>query len=156
MLKASGGEQLANDPIARALVNELIDHASVVTPNADEARQLCNGDFSLATCGRRLSARAGNVLITGCDEPDQSVINTLYAANERPRSWRWPRLADCFHGSGCTMAATLAARLALGDDTLTAVERAQRGTWNALNAGLSVGTGQLIPGRLYTPDANDA
>lgn len=156
VLKAAGGGQLADDPVAHALVDDLFEHASVITPNADEARQLCDGETDLAECGRKLAAGACHALITGGDEPDQNVINTLFTTGERPRTWRWPRLANRFHGSGCTMAATLAARLALSDSPLTAIENAQRITWNALNAGLSVGSGQLIPRRLHKSDPDIA
>jgi thiazole synthase ThiGH ThiG subunit len=49
----------------------------------------------------------------------------------RVREWRWPRLEGEFHGSGCTLAAAIAARLALGD---------------AMFAGARRGPGLLPPG----------
>lgn len=148
VLKAAGGGRLADDPVAQALRQDLFDQATVITPNADEARQLCDGESSIDDCGARLAALTRHVLITGGDEPSHEVSNTLYTANQTPRSWRWPRLANRYHGSGCTMASTLAARLAHGDSPITAVENAQRMTWNALDSGLAVGSGQLIPRRL--------
>src|SRR5699024_10809463 len=149
VLKAAGGGRLAADPVATALVDVLFAQATVITPNAAEARHLCAGESDLSVCGRRLAARAQHVLITGGDEPDDTVINTLYRDNESTRSWRWPRLPHQYHGSGCTMASTLAARLAHGDQPTTAIERAQRLTWDMLEAGVPVGSGQYVPRRLH-------
>lgn len=149
VLKAAGGGQLANDPVAQALMDVLFDQAAVITPNAAEARRLCGGEPDLALCGQQLAAHAEQVLVTGGDEPDNTVINTLYRGDDTPLSWRWPRLPEQYHGSGCTMASTLAARLACGDSPATAIDNAQRLTWAMLEAGIAVGSGQFIPRRLH-------
>src|SRR5699024_8538789 len=115
---------------------ELFGLATVITPNATEARQLCVSESDLDRCGKQLSRQAQYVLITGGDEPGDEVVNRLYADNAFVRSWRWPRLPGRFLGSGCTMASTLAARLAHGDAPLDAIDSAQRITWAALQAGL--------------------
>lgn len=148
VLKAAGGGQLADEPVARALVDLLFQRAAVITPNAAEARRLCHGQPDLVECGRRLAKRARHVLITGGDEPDEAVINTLYSDGETQRRWRWPRLPGRYHGSGCTLAATLAARLAHRDSPAAAIETAQRITWQALEAGTAAGSGQTVPRRL--------
>jgi hydroxymethylpyrimidine/phosphomethylpyrimidine kinase len=53
-----------------------------------------------------------------------------------------------YHGSGCTLAASLAARLALGDDILTACRQALAYTEQSLRCAHSPGHGQSLPGRL--------
>jgi hydroxymethylpyrimidine/phosphomethylpyrimidine kinase len=67
------------------------------------------------------------------------------------REWRWERLPGEFHGSGCTLAAAIAARLALGESVETALERAQAYVQRTLAAAFSVGPGQRIPRRFH-PD----
>src|SRR5699024_2194673 len=138
VLNAADGGKLADDPVGQALARELFKRATVITPNAAEARQLCNGEPDLDTCGKRLSQQAAYVLITGGDEPGDEVNNHLYADNQLLRSWQWPRHDGRFLGSGCTMASTLAARLGLGDAPLQAIDNAQRITWQALQHGLQV------------------
>ncbi|HLQ85638.1 MAG TPA: hydroxymethylpyrimidine/phosphomethylpyrimidine kinase [Salinisphaeraceae bacterium] len=148
VLNANDGGRLGDDPIAQALVAELFDQATVITPNAAEARLLCDGETDLAACGERLAQSAGHVLITGGDEPGDNVTNTLYSRNDSPRTWRWPRLEGRYLGAGCTLASTLAARLAHGDSPAAAIAGAQQVTWDALAAGMAVGTGQPIPRRI--------
>lgn len=148
VLNAADGGSLAEDPVGQALFDELFSLATVITPNAAEARQLCNGEADLDYCGRQLSHDAKYALITGGDEPGDEVVNTLYSHNQPVQRWRWPRKPGRYLGSGCTMASTLAARLAHGDEPIVAIEKAQRVTWTAIEHSLKIGRGQAIPNRL--------
>jgi hydroxymethylpyrimidine/phosphomethylpyrimidine kinase len=65
------------------------------------------------------------------------------------RSDSWQRLPGGFHGSGCTLAAAIAATLANGLDVAEAVRDAQEYTWQALSAAYRPGMGQHIPDRLF-------
>lgn len=147
VLRAGGGATLAGDPVARALYDSLFPHATVLTPNADEARLLCTDCADLDACGARLATLAQWVLITGGDEPGDAVHNVAYASNGQRRDFHWPRLPHHYHGSGCTLSSTIAARLALGDDPEQAVARAQDYTWRSLENGFRAGSGQHIPNR---------
>lgn len=147
VLVAAGGGELAGDPVGRAIRERLFPRATLITPNADEARRLCRGETDIDRCGAELSACGCHVLITGGDEGSGDIVNRLYAPDGATRQYSWPRLAGCFHGSGCTLAASLAARLARGESLTEAVAGAQDYTWRALDAGFTAGTGQFIPGR---------
>lgn len=149
VLRAGGGGQLAADPVARALIDVLLPTATLSTPNAGEARLLCPDAADLDDCGRQLSqGHEGWVLITGGDEPGDTVTNSLFHDGEPVRRFHWPRQPHRFHGSGCTLAAAAAARLAAGDDVPAAVAAAQQYVADALAAGFMPGGGQMIPGRL--------
>lgn len=149
VLRAGGGGQLAADPVAQALIHVLLPTATLSTPNAGEARLLCPDAADLDDCGRQLSrGHEGWVLITGGDEPGDTVTNSLFHDGEPVRRFHWPRQPHRFHGSGCTLAAAAAARLAAGDDVPAAVAAAQQYVADALAAGFMPGGGQMIPGRL--------
>jgi len=148
VLKAGGGAKLAQDPVARALDKHLVPLATVITPNAAEARRLCNDEPDLDTCGRGLAERAHWVLITGGDEPGEQVVNTLYGADGFRQSFSWPRLAHHYHGSGCTLASSIAAGLALGITPVLAIQQAQKYTWQSLERGFKPGLGQHVPNRV--------
>ena len=77
------------------------------------------------------------------------VVNRLYAADGAERTWSWPRLPGEYHGSGCTLASAIAARLALGWPMVEAVSGAQEFTWTSLDRALRTGRGQLTPNRLF-------
>lgn len=148
VLVAGGGATLAESPVARAMTENLLEITTLLTPNASEARHLCPGKRSLDDCGDDLARFAQWVLITGGDEPGDTVTNTLYNADGVAQHFRWPRLPHHYHGSGCTLASACAARLALGDPVLLAVRTAQDYAWHSLEKAFQPGRGQHIPNRI--------
>jgi len=152
---SSRGDPLASDGIADALRTHIIPLATIVTPNSIEARSLASrdgdaADLPLAECARRLiELGCAHVLVTGTHEDTPEVVNTLYGAGGAMRADSWQRLPGSFHGSGCTLASAVAARLAHGAGIEEAVREAQEFTWQALAAGYRPGTGQHLPDRFF-------
>ena len=148
VLKASGGGALADEELLDVYLRELIPRATLVTPNADEARRLApEARDSAARAAVLLGTGARHVLMKGADEDTPEVLNTLYSADGGRLAYTWPRLPGVYHGSGCTLASATAALLARGRPVPEAVQEAQRYTWEALRYGWKLGQGQLIPDR---------
>lgn len=148
VLQAGGGAALSNARTVAALQQQLFPHVTLLTPNAAEARRLAPGVRTLEECARTLLDRGcSNVLVTGGDEPGETVVNLWLAADGALQRYEWPRIAARFHGAGCTLAASIAARLACGDALAEAIEVGQRYTQAALGRALAVGAGRPIPGR---------
>ncbi|WP_332848522.1 bifunctional hydroxymethylpyrimidine kinase/phosphomethylpyrimidine kinase [Massilia sp. S19_KUP03_FR1] len=111
----------------------LLDVATLLVPNLPEAAAL--GPVPCA-----------HVLLTGGHGEGDVIVNRwLHDGGER--AWRWPRLPGEFHGSGCTLAAAIAARLAQGDAIADALERAQAYCHAALAQSFALAPGQRIPRR---------
>ncbi len=148
VLRAGGGGALVDDGYAAVLRRELLPFATVLTPNAAEARRLAPEADDLGGAAQALLVTGcTHVLLTGGDEPDASVINTWYRAGALPRRFEWPRLPETFHGAGCTLASAIAARLALGDRVEQALQNAQVWTQASLDRAFAIGRGRRIPGR---------
>jgi len=150
VLASGRGDPLSDSETAQVLRAALLPCTTVLTPNSVEARQLALAapDAALADCARELT-RAGcrYVLITGTHEPGAVVLNTLYDARGVVREDRWQRLPGGYHGSGCTLASSLAAFLAKGLSVPEAARAAQEYTWKTLEGGFALGRGQKIPDR---------
>jgi hydroxymethylpyrimidine/phosphomethylpyrimidine kinase len=121
---------------ARAALAPLLALATVMTPNLVEAAAL-----DTSACA--------HLLVTGGHGDFAEVRNTWTGAGQQ-REWRWRRLAGEFHGSGCTLAAAIAARLALGEPMETALDLAQAYVQHALAEAFSIGPGQRIPRRFHS------
>lgn len=146
ILAAGGGRNLAGGGLIEEVTSRLIPRATVVTPNTPEARKLAGKDDP-GECARvLLQLGCPNVLLTGTHEDGPDVVNGWYHAGGVD-FFRWTRLPGSYHGSGCTLAAAVAACLALGYPMEAAVREAQRFTWEALNRGFRLGKGQLLPNR---------
>jgi hydroxymethylpyrimidine/phosphomethylpyrimidine kinase len=140
VLASGRGDTLADAATLAALRDELLPRATVLTPNTLEAEAL----GGVAAC---LARGCRYVLVTGTHAGTPEVVNTLHDARGIVREDRWPRLAGGYHGSGCTLASAIAARLAHGDAVPEAVRAAQDYTWHALARGFRPASGQHLPVR---------
>ena len=149
ILKAGTGVLLTNPELNACMLRELFPRTTVLTPNCAEARQL-TGSSDIHQAGElMLAGGCQYVLVTGADEATTQVTNILFAHDAAPVTYQWERLPGIYHGSGCTLSAAIAARLALDSDIPGAVAAAQEYTWNSLRNGLQLGHGQLHPNRFY-------
>lgn len=147
ILRAGGGRELVADELASEFKQRLFPRCTVLTPNAAEARRW-TGHTALDAAGAALLATGVNhVLITGGDEPGETVRNHWYCSAGH-KFFEHPRIAGAFHGAGCTLAASIAARLALGQDVEQALTEAQHDVALALRSARAVGQGRLIPRRV--------
>ncbi|MCL2075369.1 MAG: hydroxymethylpyrimidine/phosphomethylpyrimidine kinase [Betaproteobacteria bacterium] len=153
VLASGRGDMLADDSLREALLDALLPHTDLVTPNIPEAHALfpeMPPDAPLPQLAQRMIERgARHVLITGAHASIPEVINTLYGAEGKIRADHWPRLSNSYHGSGCTLASAVAAFLARGYSMEAAVYEAQCYVSQTLRHAHHPGRGQAIPNRLF-------
>ena len=89
-----------------------------------------------------------HLLITGGHGDEAEIHNRLYCADGSKHDFTCPRLPGSYHGSGCTLASTLAGRLALGEGLVSAVRSSLDYTWRTLRDAEQPGHGQYVPRRL--------
>src|SRR3989449_575153 len=128
VMVATVGARLEQDDFGEALVDHLLARAALVTPNRFEAERLSGIRIakveSMETAARailRLGPRA--VLIKG-GHTKGPLVDVFYDGR-RMRRLRGQRYPKTLHGAGCTLAASIAAYLALGRPLLGAVESAR-------------------------------
>lgn len=157
VLASGRGDELASEELIAAMRDLLLPQTTLITPNSMEARRLAEDDLAdeeddpdLEECAARLiDLGCEYVLITGSHEQTAKVVNTLYSAEGIIQTLEWDRLPGSHHGSGCTLAAAVAALLALGLSMEEAVKSAQEFTHEALRGSYRIGMGQHIPDRLF-------
>jgi hydroxymethylpyrimidine/phosphomethylpyrimidine kinase len=134
---AESGARLLEHNAEDALAHLLVPRASVVTPNVPEAQALTglpNGATTdeLARAVHRLGPKVA-IVTGGHREHATDVVFDGETITEIPGE-RHPDGAA--HGSGCTHSSTLAARLAHGDDPVTAARHAKQTAARAVRDGL--------------------
>ncbi len=149
VLGSGHGDALsADDPLDA--IAPLFAVATLATPNLVEAARLCNGETDGDAQARMLLARGcPDILIKGGHAMDDGQIVNRWHGISRSDAviWRWNRLPGDFHGSGCTLASAIAARLAAGDALPDALLDAQAYTQRTLEAAYAIADGQRIPER---------
>lgn len=157
VIKAGGGTELSTPALCQVYTQRLLPLVDILTPNRYELAQLTpeiqHPDDDTARAVALMSQGCQAILVTATDDPrsgsdQQQITHTLHTP-DTTRQWQWPRLPGQFHGSGCTLASSLAARLAVGERLLTACEQAQDFTWQSLSHGYHQGSGQALPRRFF-------
>lgn len=151
VLACGDGTPLANTALITAIRIQLLPLTTVLTPNTLEAAKLTElpDSADINALGNALLAQgASTVLITGGHVSGSTICNHFFQPNEAPHFSEWPRLAGEFHGTGCTLAASIAALITQGASLATAVDQAQAYTDTCIRNAQQVGRGQAFPRRL--------
>jgi hydroxymethylpyrimidine/phosphomethylpyrimidine kinase len=144
MVATSGKLLLRKDAIA-ALITQLIPLAAVVTPNVPEAQRLTGVRGTqvadLKEAARRIVAMgAASVVVKGGHRKGPAVDLFYDGKNFREFSARRIRTRNT-HGTGCTLAAAIAANLAKGEKIEEAVARAKEYLTRAIAQSYTIGAG---------------
>ena len=142
---AGTGDRLLSEAGEKALREELLPEAALVTPNAAEAELLTD----IAVESREDAREAGEALrelgadaalVTGGHLPGDEAVEVF--VGDEVREFRSPRVPDAnSHGSGCTLSAAIAADLARGQSLPDAVANAEALLERAIAHGLDLGEG---------------
>ncbi|MFQ5719101.1 MAG: bifunctional hydroxymethylpyrimidine kinase/phosphomethylpyrimidine kinase [Acidobacteriota bacterium] len=144
VIESSSGRRLLDDAGMAALLERVLPQATLLTPNRHEASVLTGlpGRSGRAQARALLEAGAGAVMITGGDDADEEVSD-LFFDGHRSFDIRRPRISTTStHGTGCTLSAAIAARLALGDPLVAAVEAGRDYVQRCLETSWPVGSGR--------------
>jgi hydroxymethylpyrimidine/phosphomethylpyrimidine kinase len=146
---AKSGDALLEPEARDALVSVLLPLAAVVTPNLPEAEVLCGFSIpdmeGMRRAAREIHARGPRcVVVKGGHLPGTGFSTDLFYDGERFEELPATRIdTRNTHGTGCTFASAIAARLALGNGMLEAVRAAKIYVSEILAAssGLQIGHG---------------
>ncbi|VAW62518.1 Hydroxymethylpyrimidine phosphate kinase ThiD [hydrothermal vent metagenome] len=151
VLVAGGGSSLAHKNLIDAVNSLIIPHTHILTPNTPEALQLTSKKIAAETAAQHLNNMGADyVLLTGTHAETAHVIHKLYNRMKCEHIFPYPRLAHEYHGSGCTLAASIAALIAHNIEPVNACQNALDFTFKSLKTAQPLGSGQLIPNRRFS------
>lgn len=128
----------------------LLPLTTVLTPNIFEVHTLAPGsDTPAAAAMGLLETSCEYILLTGTHGKTPDVVHMLYSNHRELKRYHYERLPHKYHGSGCTLAASLAALLAQGQDPVGASHQALDYTHKTLTNATRIGMGQYHPDRFF-------
>jgi hydroxymethylpyrimidine/phosphomethylpyrimidine kinase len=145
VMVAKSGDRLLDSAAEAAYRERLIPLAEVVTPNLAEAESLLARPVrtleAMKQAARDLHALGPrSVLVKGGHLEGEPV--DVFFDGQRMEELRAPRIQTRnTHGTGCTLSAAIAARLALGHELLEAVRGAKAYLTEALRGAYTLGRG---------------
>jgi len=148
VMVASSGARLLEPVALEALRSELVPLATLLTPNLPEAELLLGrsirDDAEAASALFALSGLgAGAVLLKGGHMPGAGPMQDLLVADGAYSRFVHPRLARSGHGTGCTLASAVAARLGRGESLFAACQGATDYVHGALAHAYAPGKGDV-------------
>lgn len=150
VMVATSGHRLLEAAAEEALKRQLLPLATMLTPNLPEAAVLLG--CSVATTVQEMEEMLGglrdlgarSIYLKGGHLPTEQGMTDLFWDGHDVHALRAPRLATRHtHGTGCSLAASLAARLARGQTPLAAAQGAHAWLHQAIAQAdqLEVGSG---------------
>lgn len=149
------GAQLIDDGAIATLKQSLLPLAQVLTPNRYEAqilsgREINTLDDMKSAAQRILDLGVVSVVVKGGAMPDDLRGVDVFASADTLEVLKIEQVDTIdTHGTGCTLSAAIAANLAQGYDTLTAIQLAKQYVTKALYHSLRIGQGQGPVGHYF-------
>jgi hydroxymethylpyrimidine kinase / phosphomethylpyrimidine kinase / thiamine-phosphate diphosphorylase len=146
VMVATSGDTLAHKTFLAALKKELLPHTLMVTANIPEAGALSDLEIIQQkdienACKKIFNLGPESVLLKGGHLSGDTSTDFFYDGQQFHRIIL-PRIPQKkAHGSGCTLSALITGLLALGEQPLTAVEKAKSIVWSMIYEGYSPGKG---------------
>ncbi|AHB48828.1 phosphomethylpyrimidine kinase [Hyphomicrobium nitrativorans NL23] len=156
---ATSGDVLLQPDAVEAVRTRLIPLADIVTPNIKEAACLLNSAPAasldeMEAQGRALLALGPKAVLVKGGHADGDEATDILVFGAGSLRFSKPRIVTRnTHGTGCTLAAAIAAGLAKGHALPTAVRDAKDYVWGAIDTArnLEIGSGQGPVNHLYVP-----
>ena len=146
VISAKNGEVLLTGPAIKRMKRWLIPVAALITPNYAEASTLTGIEVTDLDSARQAAkalvdkgARAA--LVKGGHSQDEPIDVLFDGADFHEFAGK--RLDKNMHGTGCVLSAAIAARLALGDDVISAVAFAKDYVSKAIERSARLGKGAM-------------
>ncbi|MEW6744162.1 MAG: bifunctional hydroxymethylpyrimidine kinase/phosphomethylpyrimidine kinase [Planctomycetota bacterium] len=145
VMVAQSGDHLLRPDATRALVEQLLPLATLVTPNVPEAEALVGFEVrdldAMKRAARALVEKGARACLVKGGHLEGDAVDVLYDGRQ-PLVLRAARLAEAAdHGTGCCLASAVAAGLALGQSLPQAVSNAKVFVTRAIALGWHVGRG---------------
>ncbi len=160
VMVAKSGASLLRPDAVEALGKYILPRAFLVTPNRMEAERLSGlairhvNDAKAAAKKISDEYGANAVIVKGGHIAGEFSVDVLYVEGKF-REFSAPRIEGCFHGTGCSFSAAIAAMIARGHGLEDAIEEAKRHITGAIRYGHKVGGGHcpVNPMASLEPDA---
>ncbi|MBK18726.1 MAG: bifunctional hydroxymethylpyrimidine kinase/phosphomethylpyrimidine kinase [Rhodospirillaceae bacterium] len=155
VMVAKGGAPLLQDEAVTTLRDKLLPCATLLTPNVPEAEALVGrtlqGEDDMEALSRSLFDLGPDAVLLKGGHMDGAVVRDMLITESGIRVYENPRIDTVHtHGTGCTLASSIAAGIAKGEEIEHAVERAEAFLHTAIQTAPGLGRGHGPVNHLHT------
>ena len=155
VMVAKGGESLLEDAAVTTMRKRLVPRATVLTPNVPEAEALSGlsigSDADMAAAGAALLALGPEAVLLKGGHMEGDVVRDRLITRDTVRVFENSRIdTPHTHGTGCTLASSIAAGIAQGLSLEDAIARAEAYLHEAIRTAPGFGGGHGPVNHLHT------
>lgn len=155
VMVAKGGAALLQDEAVSTLRSRLVPRAAVLTPNVPEAEALAGralqGEDDMEAMGRELFDLGPKAVLLKGGHMDGPLVRDMLITENGIRYYENPRIDTAHtHGTGCTLASSIAAGIAKGLSIEDAVAQAEAYLHKAIASAPGLGSGHGPVNHLHT------
>ncbi|MEF8879949.1 MAG: bifunctional hydroxymethylpyrimidine kinase/phosphomethylpyrimidine kinase [Candidatus Thermoplasmatota archaeon] len=148
VMVATSGDALSKKDLVKTFKESLLPKAYVLTPNINEANQLCNMEICTIedvkkACEFLHQKGAKNIFIKGGHLEEETAKDVFYDGKEFA-TFSLPWQNKKIHGSGCSLSSLMAGYIALNEKPIVAAEKAKNTLWNMINHSYQPGKGANV------------
>lgn len=149
ILRSGTGNKFATEDLAVTIRKFLLPLSTIITPNFSEINALSPAPMLEGKIQDIQNIGCENILLTNTDISGQKdkVTHQWFHENSKIENFTYPMLKGIYHGSGCTLSASLASYLAQKKPHSQAVKLALDYTWASLDKSCLSGKAQHLPNR---------
>lgn len=152
VMKASSGAELLDPAGIKFLAAELLQRASVITPNVPEAEELTGITIKdvagMEAAARKLVEMGARAVIVKGGHMEKAVDVLFDGMEMRPLAGDKGK-EETLHGTGCTFASAVAAHLAVGRSLFEAATLAKAYVTKAIEKAYPIGKGRVPLDHFY-------
>jgi hydroxymethylpyrimidine/phosphomethylpyrimidine kinase len=152
VMKSSSGAELLDVGGIKYVATELLQRASVITPNVPEAEILTGLTIKdvadMEAAARKLVEMGARAVIVKGGHMERA-IDVLFDGTELVQLGGDRVKSDHMHGTGCTFASAITAHLATGHTLLEAATLAKAYVTKAIEKGYAIGKGRIPLDHFY-------
>ena len=78
------------------------------------------------------------------EKSQKNITNNLYSKKKLLNRWSNPRIEGKFHGTGCTLASSIASFIARSENIQDSIDLGQQFTFQSIKNAIEIGEGQKI------------
>jgi len=141
------GDDLGGTELALAIRKYLLPLSTVITPNMIELQKLSSAEVLENKIADIKNTGCKNILLTATDSSGSKSKVTHYWFGKEQKSFTYPKISGAYHGSGCTLAASLSSFIGQKIPCKKAAKMALNYTWRTIDKSCIMGRQQQLPER---------